>query len=995
MGSRKKTKIGTRYYYGVCLVALRVHDALIELELNDKRVFRGQKKSGRVNSNATKLFGGDEREGGFSGAWDIQDGNVDQPINDYMDRVKSSLTGGMRGVVSFVFRKTYWSANTARLPKIRSKHGIIKSISRGWNEIDEVIDTAPPRNGDMYYFAYDLSNVLTIASEQLIRNGLAQFIRSLKGTTNSVRVVAQKRRAAGSIFFEYFEMTRYDCTDQDYEDLALYVLSTNTSGDVGGSNPIDLSTAADFFSRGILATSIFFFETILGALLPKYAQRRASLAGRRYIFIMNGDANNADIATDAAAQLAALPSDILVGVVKFQIGSGEYVDNGTYDLDTTAISGVSFPLTNDETATAIKKSIGDWFDVNPAHGIRCLWTDPMRTASPVSVDEMGDSFDAFSDLMIAEGFGMSMKFRGTEQANADRLDIERHVDAMSFRSNRTGKIEVRAVRDDYTIGDLLTLDNSIVTDWSGLSRAPLSEIANQLTVKYMRRDGKTGGVTRQNPAAVRRDGRVIPAKDVSYMGVTTRKLAISLCLRDLGSVSTNQLSGSIEITYLPKDIEPASVVILNNPLLGINNVVMRVTETRVGSHDKSNATLYLIEDKYATAQVPNIEGNEDEEALIEDIREALPVAYRLVTEAPYIQGVFAQGQAAIDDELALEPDLGRLLATGAKADGNQLEATLATSTGSDIWLDEGLVDFEPYGVLVNGLAADASVTTFLVTENETLDEINEGDLARLGTEIIRIDDLADQGDGTFLVTVGRGCLDGPVQDHAPGDAFVLNSVVDALATDYIAGQTVLVRMLSATGEDEIPLSEAEEDTVVFGSRAIRPYNVGDLKVDASYVSSGIVTGDVTLTWKHRDRTFQTTPAVDDFTADSIGPETAVFYETVRQDLYRHAAFFEAVPLFGRRWFFVDETVITETLVNVSQLLTGTVNVDVTNLGLFDRVGMFDPPLMFNNELNSTALVRVGVKTSRTDALGTYENWITPLVSVRPLLPVFGLTLEEV
>lgn len=964
----KETKVGTKYFYGFVLVPLRQHDALLEIELNDKPAWRGGVGQGRITIQKPNLFGGDEREGGFVGEVDVQDGNSEQAVNTYLQDAKSTLTSAMRGCVSLVFRRPYIGANTARLPSIRTKHRNFAGISRGWNRADEIIVTNPKANGAFFFVVVDLSPGVRLASRGHIKGGLAGWARSLKGSTNSIKIFGQNRKVVGdSIPLVVQEITRYNCTDQDYEDIAVFAENLDYEGASQLTvNQADISGAPDFFSPSASGSNSFTFS-----LRPRLTQTKESTSlGRRFIIFLNatgGTASDAIIASTGAA----------VGVIGMQTADGSY--DGNTDLrakDNTEFDGVPEPQSDLATTEALQKLTSIWLDMNPAHIIRCLWTDPMRGGS-VGEDEIGDSFDTAADLYLEERLGLSCKFRGLDQADSDRVEVERHIDAMSFRSNRTGKIEIVSIRDDYIVDDLLTLDTSIVKDWSGVGRPRRSETPNQLTVRYTRRDGKTGSVTRTNVAGVRRAGRVIKAQTVDYLFCTTEALAVRLCLRDLRSVSSEMLTGTLPLSYLPEDIEPGSVVVLNNPTLGIDNVIARVTETRIGQYDNSEAVITIAEDKYASTQPVDIPDTPDPGLVL-----AKAADPRLVQEVSYFRGVQIIGQTSLDEELEEEPDLGRLLATGVKADANQLSATLALKVDTDLWDDLGLVDFQPYATLVDNLSADPSVTTFTVSENASLSSIFAGDLAQLGTEIIRIDDLTDNEDGTFTVTCGRGCLDGPPAFHLAGSSFVLVEDAEPIGSEYIAGQSAEVKMLSRTGVDALDLNTAPSDTLTFASRAVRPYNVGNLKLAGSF-TPGILSGAVTGTWTHRDRTLQTTPAVDDYLADNIGPETGVAYTGWRRLYPQLTNVFSAADVFAVRDCIIDFESFTETEVSLSSATATTEDFDTDDIDVFVVADVFSPTDVFEGSFNdNTRAMGFAVKVTR----GAYDNSQTPAVVFTPLLP---------
>lgn len=981
-GSSKKQKVGNKYKYGFVLVVCRQMDALLEMRMSDKLIWSGQEGQGRISPNKPNAFGGDEREGGFSGDIDIQLGGNDQPVNDYWAAAKGGLTSALRGCVSLVFRQPYVSANTARLPTIATKQVNIKGIHRGWLPAKAVVLPDKEIEGKKIFIVMDMSNKVSTLGWAIQKVALAAFVRGMKGAANSVRIVCTQPSGGSS------SIERFDCDDADYEDIALFIEARTRNNVNLTVNQVDLSTAASFFTEG--EESGFFFDgpILKGSSFSFFDDEGDAADQNRYIIIVNGS-------TLGSGYIAAANVDIdevaPVSVAAFRTTDvSESLDtSGLEQIDNTVFDGVPATTDPDEMQNAIERIFTNWLDMNPAHIIRCLWTDPMRGGS-VGDDEIGDSFETAADLYIDEGMGFSPKFRGIDQVGADRQDIERHVDAISYRSNKTGKIELVSIRDDYDVGDLVTLDSGIVTDWSGLSRPRKSEIPNQLTVTYTRRDGKTGSVTRTNTAGVRRQGRVIKAEQIAYPSCTTEGLAIRLCMRDLRFVTTDILSGTIPLTYLPPDVEPGSVVIINEPLLNFNNILMRVSEVRIGKHDDASAWITVSEENFATTQEVEVP-----KFTTPDPRRALQVAHRLVTETSYFQGVFSIGQSTIDDELEVEPDLGRLIATGARANSEQLDATLATSTGDD-WIDQGLVDFEPYGVLLNVLSDQADDDTFLVEFNPSLTDINAGDLARLGDEIIRIDDLVEQLDGSIEVTCGRGCLDGPPRRHAAGTAFVVSSVVEALPTDFVAGQSIDVKMLSRTGSDVLTLSAAETETVTFTSRAIRPYPVGNFQIDGEYFVPSGTGGTLTATWAHRDRTIQTTPAVDDHTAGNIGPETGVSYTPFKKIYDRRTDFFANSQFFGVPDIFVDFETSREYLYDdIASAQALTYDFDAGNRDWFDQVDALAGDDWFEGSYDdNTGAIAFGVRTSRGSS-PVYDNWHDVEIRFVPSLPPINFEGEDI
>lgn len=1019
-GGGKKQTVGYKYYFGVVTVPLRQHDAILEIELNDKSAWKGRIENGRITIDKPNLFGGKEREGGFVGSVDVQDGRQSQDVNSYYHTAKGGTvtnalgglfkifsgppTSALRGCVSMVYRRPYWSANTARLPKLRTKHVNLQGVVNGWQEAIQSPTSRIDLDGTENYVVCETGNGTFFGSGEAIGGALAEIFRGAKGTgqTSSWTIHAPKPNIAGRNTITF---TRNNVsTDEGYEELAvlaetLYKDTVNT-----GSPDLDMSFADNSFRAG--GANELFSGSILATLFLNgpysiFSTAASSVSNdldeekRRNIFIIRANGGSELEISDALDYFDGL-SRLTVNPIHTPNFQGTYTEDGEATLEALDIGGlgVARALGGGAIKAAMARTLTDWVDCNPAHMIRDLWINPMRGGTVAEAD-IGTSFETVAQTLFDEGFGLSAKYRGIDQADSDRLEIERHADLMSYRSNRTGKIELVAVRDDYTVGDLITLDRSIVTDWSGLSRPRKSEIANQLTVKYTRRDGKTGSVTRTNPAGVRRAGRVIKAEDVRYPYITTEALAVRVCLRDLSTLSTDVISGSLPLTYLPEDLEPGSVFLLNEPALGYDNIIMRVTETRIGQHDDSSATIQVVEDRYASTQeLPDVVDRVEQT----QIRPALSPNPLLVREASYFQLILENGELQTDAELTEEPDLGRVFVTGARANEQQLEATLATKISpATTWVDEGLVTFGAYGVLQTPLSRAADDVTFAIAVNESVDGITAGDVAILGNEIIRIDNLEiDQANERLTVTCGRACLDSIPELHSTGSTFVVINTVAPLEDDFVAGASVDVKVLSRTGSSEQTLSGAPTNSLTFGSRAIRPYPVGDLKLDGSYDNLGILSGSKTLTWAHRDRTTQTTTDVDDHTAADIGPEDGVYYETVIQTFGRSAGFYDPTGMYERRYFYLDETVVDEVAALTTPAQATSQSVTLAPQGLYTRTGFYDPDkFYFGSFGTNTILAAAGVRTYRDDSGTVYDNLQTPIVYFQPLYPVTELEATEI
>jgi hypothetical protein len=156
-----------------------------------------------------------------------------------------------------------------------------------------------------------------------------------------------------------------------------------------------------------------------------------------------------------------------------------------------------------------------------------------------------------------------------------------------------------------------------------------------------------------------------------------------------------------------------------------------------------------------------------------------------------------------------------------------------------------------------------------------LSSIVVGSHAQIGEELVRIDAIT-----TTELTVGRGVLDTIPSAHLSGaTVFAWDYYGQGDAVSYVDGEAVSVKLLARNDLGEIALASATASDLTFDSRAIRPFPPGNVQFNGAYFPDS-ATGDVVITWAHRDRTQQTSGIFADFTDGNIGPESGTTY-TIR------------------------------------------------------------------------------------------------------------------
>lgn len=858
MGRGKKQHVGWRYYYTVVLIPARKADSILAVRMADKLIWEGEVGDGVIDINAPDAFGGDEREGGFSGRIRVALGGAAQAANAYMQTLFGNLTTAYRGVVSMVFERPYFNANSARLPSTELKLLNISDIHKGWLPEKCIVDAEGVVTTAAIYIALDVSGSMSGGKVFTQAEAVAGFVRSLKGKTNSIRAVAYSASINASI-------ERLDCTDEDYEDIAGWIES-NTDLSAGTNWANAVTQAAEFFADDDAVERSFNSDLLLGAGFLGGGEVESRK--RRVVVFTSDGVPLAGSAETAAATIAAIG-----GVEVFGFNIEETDTSEMAKIDNTPRDGV--PVVSGSDPSGLRLALGNafrtWADLNPAHIQRCLLIDPMRGGT-ASADEIGDSFAEAADEYLAEGFGLSVIFSGADGNLADRMEIDRHCDAVTWRSRKTGKWEHRRIRDDFDFDDLPVLDGTVVKDWSKLRRPKARELPNKLTLIYTdRANGKTASVTHSNPVAVRAAGRVNKGDDSRYPFVTSRSLADRLCVRDLSAGGTPLLAGDIPLAYLPPDFEMATAFRINAPGEGIDDVVMRLTEIRHGAGNDAGVWLKATEHRFETGAPVTLP--EPASPVVVDDRPK-PATIRMVAEAPYYVLVLAEGQDSVDAELAGEPDRGRLMAGAVAPNARHLEAVVGIDPGSG-YAEAGIIRFSGLTTTTEAMTAEGDADEVRVALVADMALVTAGQLALIGTEIIRIDALVEDA-GEVIMTIGRGCLDTVPQAHASGVQVLFFGPGEVMDIDYLAGEAVDVKLLPRTASALLSLASAPVDSLTFASRAIRPYPPGRFKLNGSYAQDQFV-GDALLTWAHRDRTLQTTPVAEDHNDADIGPEAGTTY----------------------------------------------------------------------------------------------------------------------
>jgi uncharacterized protein YegL len=793
----------------------------------------------RIQINKPDLFGGESREGGIVGDIDVLMGAPDQVQNDYLAAQAGSNVPGYRGLCSLVLRQVFLGLNpylkpwAVRLTRVLmaedgaqqwypGKAQIISAARIGDAAIYIAMDTSGSMSGDR--MAAQISAVSTLIAE----------IGDNASAPNDIEIVTYNATVTGSI-------TRRNADAVAYGELKAWVDGLPTATSLGTNFGAAVSQATAFFA---------------GA-----ASKRRIL-----IFVTDGAPSPASTLTTAITTLAGISA---VDVFAFNIALSD--TSYTAQLDNTPVDGVPVVPAGDADAlvASMRAAFGRGPDMNPAHIIReCL----SNTAWGLGYGDadIGQSFVDVADALFAEGFGLSLLWQREATIEDFIADVLSHIDAYLYVDRRSGRWELRLIRDDFDPTTLQVFDEVNVIDWGELGRREAADQINSVTVKFSDvRTDQTGSVSVTDTSLVQLMGQVI-STTIDYPGIRFESLAVRVAERDLRGLSAPLLSGEITVSRAGADLDPGDVIILDSDSKGLEALVVRVVEIDHGDGRANGVRLRIVEDVFSLGDTALIGGETSDPAPL--IAAPKPLARRMVQEAPYWLLVQELGHSQADDLLTEDPDAGTLLASGERPSSDALSAQVWADPGTG-YVQEEPVEFVPTALLAADVTDDPTERDLAVSDWTGLEDLTTGTLAAIGDEFVRIDGIS-----ATSITVGRGCLDTVPMNHPAGTPVICwQHMANATATQFAAGETIAVKMLPQTGFGTLPLAQAPEDQVTLASRAIRPLPPGNFRGDGLFFQ--MLSGtEVTLSWAHRDRLAQTSSVFDDYSSPDIGPEPGVAYE---------------------------------------------------------------------------------------------------------------------
>lgn len=514
---------------------------------------------------------------------------------------------------------------------------------------------------------------------------------------------------------------------------------------------------------------------------------------------------------------------------------------------------------------------------NPAHMIReCIYNKKFGMGKPLSsVDNT--SFMYAAEKLYDEDFGLSMVLGKQGQVMNFIGEIEKYIGGTCFISRSTGQYTLKLFRDDYDVGTIPSYDESTIKSLDSFQRPLPSEMKNELILKYRKRgEAKDSAITVQDLASIQAQGGII-SQTINFRGIDSDDLATRVAARELQQNSTPLALAQMTANRNAWNLEPGDVFKFSWSALGIVDMVMRVTKVDYGTLNNSEIVINCTEDIFGLPTVSYI--TPQSSIWVDPAGDPTNVPGAGLWEIPYYDLAMNMSRADFDQ---IEPE-DTFIHSAARS-------TAVYTSGYDLYImPDGATDYDYRG------DGDYTATVLLSQDLNktqkagiTISTGIEDDVVEIGTyavigndlsdkdnyEIVRIDDI-DTGAGT--VDLGRGCLDTVAHEHANGTRIWF--VPDFGVTDetfYNEGELISAKFVTIGASSQLDIATATVHQLTTSGRQRRPYVPGNPLFNGVLYDDRI-TGLLTASWAHRDRTQQTGETIVDQEIGDIGPEAGVTY----------------------------------------------------------------------------------------------------------------------
>lgn len=488
-------------------------------------------------------------------------------------------------------------------------------------------------------------------------------------------------------------------------------------------------------------------------------------------------------------------------------------------------------------------------DINPIHKIREILTDDTAMNKPES-DVNDQNFMKAADKIWDEGLGVSWSV--TEKSCLEAInELCGHIEAGIRINRQTGLYEIVLFRDDwFEEAEIHTLPFNKIKSMQLDGANSADELINKLNVSYYNQSAiKNSSFSIAENAAIRNLNGHENSDEVKFPYFMHQRNAAVVAQWKLKQMSTPVWQGTFTTGfYQARKWNRYDLLKLEWPRRWVGSILVRIMKINLGT-DTDVSIDFVEVVPYSSNLSSSIVIDTPADTTPKPPQPALFKAFEL----SYLEAVQLNGQKAVDEALAYNPDAGYAAVIAQRPQSNSLNALMYTDIGND---------FERAGAIVYSETAELNQSISQINTTFIVKNVGDIDMVSLGTQITVNNEIMvyqSYDDETGLLTVKRGALDTIPQNHLAGSVlYFADDFITVDPTEYVTGEIINVKALTTTPSGILNLDDVDAQQVEIKARAIRPYPPANVKFnDVYFPETLIVTNNIVLSWAHRNRAQQT------------------------------------------------------------------------------------------------------------------------------------------
>lgn len=488
----------------------------------------------------------------------------------------------------------------------------------------------------------------------------------------------------------------------------------------------------------------------------------------------------------------------------------------------------------------------DVIDINPIHKIREILTDDTAMNKP-EADVNDVNFMKAADRIWDEGLGISWAI--AEKSCLEAInELCGHIEAGVRVNRQTGLFEMVLFRDDWFEEDEIhTLSVNKIKSMS-LDVSNADEAINQLNVSYYNREAiKDSSFSVAENASIRNLSGRVNAEDADFPYFMNQRNAAVVAQWKLKQMSSPVWSGSFTTAaYEARKWNRYDLLKLAWPRKWQGEITVRILKINLGTG--TDVSIDFVEVvPYSSDLSSSIVINTPVDTTPKPPQPALFKTFEL----SYLEAVQMNGQKAVDEALAYNPDAGYAAVIAKRPQTNSSSALMYTDIGNG-YERAGAITYSETAELDQNISQIN--TTFIVKNAGEIDMVSLGTQITINQEIMVYQSYDDE---TGLLTVKRGALDTIPQNHVAGSVlYFADEFITVDPTEYVTGEIINVKTLTTTPSGILSLDDVDAQQVEIQARAIRPYPPANVQFNGELFPARVI-GDLQIVWCARNRVQQT------------------------------------------------------------------------------------------------------------------------------------------